>query len=157
MTKEELRDYGVKVTQASRTELLVLTYDLTIRYIEDAIEELQAGNDKEFRNCLKHARAFINELSSALDMQYKVSANLLSLYIFMDKVIVKADIRKETDELIRIIQMLKKLQNAFEEAKKSDASGPVMENTQQVYAGLTYSKSALNEDIYLDSNRGFTV
>ena len=157
MTKEELKDYGIKVTQASRTELIVIMYELTIRYIEDAVKAIGKGNEEEFRSDLKHAKSFISQLSASLDMKYEISVNLLSLYVFMNKVMVRAEINKETDELDRITQMLKKLRAAFNEVKKTDSSGPVMENTQQVYAGLTYNKSSLSENMYSDYNRGFTV
>ena len=53
--------------------------------------------------------------------------------------------------------MLVKLANSFRRIKKDDKSGPVMENTQQLYSGLTYSKTSLNEDMYGDVNRGFKV
>ena len=157
MTKEELKDYGIKVTQASRAGLISLTFDLAIRYLEEAVEEHKKGNDEEFRNCLCKSKAFINELSASLDMQYEISVRLLSLYIFIYKAMVKADIKKDASELVRIIEMLKKLRDAFEEAGKNTSQEPVMENTQRLYAGLTYSKTSLNEEIYSDTNRGFTV
>lgn len=37
------------------------------------------------------------------------------------------------------------MKESFEEIAKQDTSGPVMENSQQVYAGLTYGKGSLNE------------
>ena len=157
MTKEELKDYGIKVTQASRAGLISLTFDLAIRYLEEAVEKKKKGNDEEFRNCLCKSKAFINELSASLDMQYEISVRLLSLYIFIYKAMVKADIKKDATELVRIIEMLKKLRDAFEEAGKNTSQEPVMENTQRLYAGLTYSKTSLNEEIYSDTNRGFTV
>lgn len=157
VTKQELKDYGVKVTQASRTGLIVIMYEITAKYLSDACECFEAGDIDEFRFNLRKAKAFINELSSSLDMRYPVSGNLFSLYMFMNNALVRADIRKDISETERIIGMLKKLQAAFAEAGKEDDSGPMMENTQQVYAGLTYSKSSLNEDMYSNGNRGFTV
>lgn len=157
MTKQELNDYGVKVTQASRTGLIVLMYEITVKYLSDACECFRAGDTDEFRFNLRKAKAFINELSGSLDMSYPVSGNLLALYMFMNNALVRADIRRDISETERIIGMLQKLQAAFAEASKEDASGPLMENTQQVYAGLTYSKSSLNENMYSNGNRGFTV
>lgn len=34
---------------------------------------------------------------------------------------------------------------SFEQVAKEDHSGPVMEHSQQLYAGLTYGKGTLNE------------
>jgi len=55
--------------------------------------------------------------------------------------------------------VLKKLLIGFEGVSKEDHSGPMMRNTQQLYAGLTYGKGKLNET-YIDlnsRNRGFTA
>ena len=75
----------------------------------------------------------------------------------MIKVLVRADIRKETEELISVREMLVELRRAFIEVNKSDNSGMMMQNTQQVYAGLTYSRTSLNENMYSDVNRGYKV
>jgi flagellar protein FliS len=49
------------------------------------------------------------------------------------------------------------LKKGFVEVAKQDTRGPVMENTQQVYAGLTYGRNALNEVLVNanESSRGF--
>jgi flagellar protein FliS len=55
--------------------------------------------------------------------------------------------------------VIEKLRVGFEGIKNQDMSGPVMQNVQQVYAGLTYGKGKLNET-YLnaqDYNRGFNA
>ena len=55
--------------------------------------------------------------------------------------------------------MIKGLKESFEEVAKQDGSGPVMENTQQVYAGLTYGRDSLSEVTMYGNmaNRGFRV
>ena len=53
---------------------------------------------------------------------------------------------------------MRRLYGAFVEAAKQDQSEPVMKNTQQVYAGMTYARCALNEDFVDNGNqRGFLV
>ena len=47
-------------------------------------------------------------------------------------------------------EVMGKLKDAFIEVAKEDDSAPVMENTQQLYAGLTYGKGALNEVLLSD-------
>ena len=56
-------------------------------------------------------------------------------------------------------EVMTKLKEAFEEVAKQDTSGPLMENTQQVYAGLTYGKGSLNEVLISgdEYNRGYRV
>ena len=60
-------------------------------------------------------------------------------------------------EIVR--EVMGKLKEAFIKVAKQDNSAPVMKNTQQVYAGLTYGKGSLNEVLLTgnDSNRGYRV
>ena len=157
MTKSELRAYAMRVSQASRTELIVIMYEVAIKYIDDAVAALNNGDIEGYRQNLKKSKAFVNELASVLDMKYDVSLNLLSLYTFMNKAMVRADITLKTDELIRVRGMLDKLRISFVHVSATDDSAPMMKNVQQVYAGLTYGKGYLNETM-LDNNitgRGF--
>ena len=61
------------------------------------------------------------------------------------------------ENLNAIIRIRQKLKDSFQEEAKEDLSGAVMENTQSVYAGLTYGKNSLNEVLMNDheGSRGF--
>ena len=56
-------------------------------------------------------------------------------------------------------EIFEKLLIGYKKVSEEDTSGPVMKNTQQVYAGLTYGRGTLNE-MYVNGNearRGFMV
>ena len=155
MTNQEINVFSRKITNASKSQLVVIMYEVAIKYIDDGIEAVKNNEVDSYRLNLKRSKAVINELISVLDMTQNISLELRRLYVFMVGVLVKADIRMETEELIRVREMLKELMRAFSIVSKSDGSGPLMENTQAVYAGLTYSKDSLNENMYSDVNRGY--
>lgn len=157
MTSQEIRDYSLRISQSSRTGLVVIMYEMAVKYIDDGVAALKSDGVSEFRVNIKRAKSVLNELVSSLDMKYEISYELRNLYVFMIKVLVRADIRKETEELMSIREMLVELRRAFIEVNKSDNSGMMMQNTQQVYAGLTYSRTSLNENMYSDVNRGYKV
>ena len=50
---------------------------------------------------------------------------------------------------------MKRLHASFVEVAKQDTSGPLMENIQHVYAGITYGKNDLVENCISDAQRGF--
>lgn len=159
MTKSEINGYAMRVSQASKSELIVIMYEVAIKYIDDGLEAISQNNVDEFRQNIKKAKSFVNELASVLDLKYPVSANLLSLYTYMNNVMVKADITLRTDDLIRIKAMLQKLHAAFVEVSRQDNTKPLMSNVQQVYSGLTYSRNSLNDSYasVADLNRGYKV
>jgi len=157
MTKEEINGYSYRVTQASRTELVVIMYDVALNYLSDSMNYYGNENIESFRDEIKKAKRVINELTSVLDMKYNISLELMRLYIYMNNVLVRSSIRKEVDELKVVMSMLEKLRSSFEKVSEHDNSGPMMKNTQQVYAGLTYSNGGLNEYHDQTAKRGFTV
>lgn len=159
MTKSEINAYTMRVAQASKSELIVIMYEMAVKYIDDGTEALQAGNVQEFRVNIKRAKAVVNELASVLDLRFSVSSNLLALYTYMNNVMVKSDITLKTDDLIRVRAMLEKLHTAFGKVSEQDNTEPFMKNVQQVYSGLTYSRNSLNESYAnaSDLKRGYRV
>lgn len=159
MTKSEINAYTMRVAQASKSELIVIMYEMAVKYIDDGTEALQAGNVQEFRVNIKRAKAVVNELASVLDLRFSVSSNLLALYTYMNNVMVKSDVTLKTDDLIRVRAMLEKLHTAFGKVSEQDNTEPLMKNVQQVYSGLTYSRNSLNESYAnaSDLKRGYRV
>ena len=126
MTDEKKQQYTLKISQASRTQLVVILYEMTLDYLKEAEDA--------------------------------VSGNLLQLYLFADRMLIQADARQDAALLKEPEDMVRKLKDAYETISEQDDSGAVMENTQAVYAGLTYGRGALNESLAdQGSSRGFRV
>jgi flagellar protein FliS len=157
MKKEAIQAFAARVTQASKSELIVILYEMILEEITEAKEAYAAENLTVFDKELKQAQKYVNELIVALDFQYTVSYDLVSLYLYVNKRIITAIIKRNPVSLDSAESVLKKLLTGFEGVSKEDKSGPMMRNTQQLYAGLTYGKGKLNET-YIDPsnrNRGF--
>lgn len=147
MTKEQLKEYSLKVTQSNKSQLVVVTYEIILQYLEEALDYYKEGKREEFFFSCKKAKQFIENLSSSLDMTYEISGNLSAIYHFCSSSLAK-NIIKGTDENIdRVMQMLKDLQGSFEQIALQDNSKAVMQKDSQVYAGLTYGKGTLNETV----------
>ena len=93
---------------------------------------------------------------SVLDYKYAISRNLLSLYEFVQRKLVSSDIGGEDRGIDDAAKVISGLRESYAKIASQDESGSVMENSQTVYAGLTYGKGSLNEMNMSDgSNRGF--
>lgn len=157
MKKDAIQAYTVKITQASKSELIVILYEMILTEITEAREGYVSGNQEVFDKELKRAQKYVSELMYVLDYHYPISLDLLSLYLYINKCIIIAIVKKNPFSLESAEVVLNKLLVGFEGVSKKDTSGPMMRNTQQLYAGLTYGKSKLNET-YIDPNnssRGF--
>lgn len=157
MNKDAIKAFTVRVTQASRSELTVILYEMVLTELKEAREAFEKNDMSIFDKELKLAQKYINELQATLDYRYAISYDLLSLYLYVNKRIIQAILRRIPDTLDSAESVMNKLLVGFKGVRESDTSGPVMRNTQQLYAGLTYGKGYLKET-FIDpsnNNRGF--
>ena len=157
MTKEQIQEYTLKITRANRSELIVIVYDLAIGYIESAIKAYDSHDMEAFSANSRYANKCVGDLLEALDFNYEPAYPLMRIYVFISKQISLAPIKKDKGTLEIALRQLKKLRKSFEDIAAQDDSEPLMENTQDVYAGLTYGRGSLNENVGGSQNRGFKV
>jgi flagellar protein FliS len=159
MQKEAVQAFTARITQASKSELIVILYEMILMEIKEAEEAFEREDMEVFDKELKQAQKYLGELMAALDYRYKLAYELANLYQYVNERIINAMIRKKPDSLESAVSVLQKLLTGFEGVSREDTSGPMMRNTQQLYAGLTYGKGTLNET-YIDpndGNRGFII
>ena len=157
MKKELIQEFSMRITQASRSELIVIMYEVILKDIEYAKEAFAEGDIATYEKELAHAGRFVNELMATLDYSIGLSYHLMSLYIFANKELTAAKVQKQPELLESIAEIFEKLLAGYQKVSEEDTSGPMMKNTQQVYAGLTYGRGTLNE-MYVninESRRGF--
>jgi flagellar protein FliS len=158
MTNETKQAFTRRITKANRTQLVVVVYDMFLEYINDAKEAKQSSDMHEFGRSLELARGCIADLRQNLNFEYEISKNLFSIYSYCDRQLANDIYNGNTDNLTAVCDMIKKLRKSFYELSLTDKSEPLMENTQEVYAGLTYGKNDINETLVNPRlSRGFTV
>ena len=153
MTSEAKKEFTIRISQANKSGLIVILYEMYLAYLKDAINN--PDDRAVFREGIRKARGCINELMNSLDFTYELSYLLLRLYIYVNKEMAAADVRGSSDQLLACRKIIEELLSAYREVSRLDTSAPVMENAQTVYAGLTYGKGKLTESLSNEGNRGF--
>lgn len=158
MKKEKIQEFTLRISRANKTELIIILYDMTLTYLHDSLRELNHGNKKEFKWNIDRAKECIDELLNSLRMEYELAATLKALYYFYKRELATASVQQNKEKIVSVIKMLEELKGSYEKISPQDTSDPIMENTQEVYAGLTYGKSSLNVDLSHQSiDRGFRI
>lgn len=176
MKKDDIQTFSYRISQANRTDLVVITLDMAIQYIKDAKEDQDINS---YRQNLRNAKRVIDTLISSLDMSYDISSQLFDVYMVVERYIISASSRRPEPEgstlkpegitakpedsmagYMKLLEscerMLTMLRKSFYEVSKMDDSTPLMQNTQQVYAGLTYSNGGgASEMLDAGANRGY--
>lgn len=155
MNKEKQKEFTRRIAQANKTELTVIVYDIILEEISDARAAHIFGDIDAYRLAMKRAQRYLCELMTTLDFSYGIAVNLMRLYEYVQRVLVKCDIAGITDNLDSAENVIKGLRSSFAAIAPSDKTGPVMYNTEPVYAGLTYGKGDLNETDLSTNSRGF--
>lgn len=158
MTDTEIKEYTRRISQSNPTEIVVITYEIIINYIESAVKSDREGDMENMVNNLKKAKQFVNDLSSNLNFQYALSMDLMKLYRFSNTSLMNAIIKKNTDGLDIVVNIMRSLCESFTEVAKSDNRGPVINSSNQVFAGLTYgNNSQLTEYCYSFDKNGYLM
>lgn len=158
MTDELKKEFTLKITQANATELIVILYDMILVYIKEAKEFWEKGNKEGYLRSLQKIRNCIGELMESLNSEYEMARNMYSLYVFFLKELVKAEKNEKGISYVECIKpMIESLRNAYNTVASENKTGPLMQNTQTVYAGLTYGKKDVNVNLEQLSNRGFRI
>ncbi len=158
MTKEMKQIFTRRITQANRTQLVVILYDMILTYLKDAAAAQEVGCSQEFKKDMQCARNCISELRGSLDFNYDLSRNLFAIYAFADRELAHDMQGISAQQLSQITGMFQKLRDAYHTISKEDQSQPVMENAQDVYAGFTYGRTDVNESLsHYGSARGYCV
>lgn len=157
MEKSKLQEFAARVTQANRSELVVVIYEAVLASIAEGKRCLAEEQIEEARLEISRARSLITELMGSLDMQYGISHYLRQLYIFAYHELCHGIAMRQPELFDHASDIFEKLLPSFQEVAKQDDSEAVMQNVQTIYAGLTYGRGTLNETVgvEVDTNRGF--
>jgi flagellar protein FliS len=158
MTRESKQDYTRRIVAANRTQLVVILYDMLLCYLNECREYLNSGKEEELSESIRKARGCVNELMMSLNLEYPLAANLMQLYCYAIRKIVHIQPRHEEEAISQLEHMFRTLSDAYSQAAAADKSAPVMDNSQSVYAGLTYGKNTLTENMTdPGTDRGFRI
>lgn len=152
------QDFTRRLSQCNSGEMIVIMYEILFAYMDDAKKAYAGDRHDEMKEAVRKSQNVLDELIHSLDFTYDLSANLYALYVYCKNELARTMYQNGLDGLEEAEKILRRLYRSFSEVAKQDTSEPIMQNTQQVYAGMTYAKGVLNEN-YMDEDnqRGFFV
>lgn len=156
MRDELKKEFTRRITQANPVSMITILYDMTSVYLKDAKAALAKERKNQFVQEIHHAQDCLMELLNSLNVKYEPAPALRELYLYMHRELARAIISSSEEPLVQPESILTKLRDAYLELEKTGSFEPVMDNAQQIYAGLTYGKHSLVESIAQPvNNRGF--
>ena len=161
MDAKTKRDFANRIENATPMQLTVINYELLLFFMDEA--SVAAAGTPECAAALESARAAIAELHAALDMDIEFSKDLGNLYLFVNKCLIHASMKRNDDEknaqLAEARGIVAELHEAWQTLNADEGLYQrLLGSDQKVFAGLTYGKGGKLEEYQdFDPNRGYKV
>jgi flagellar protein FliS len=107
-----------KVMTASPAELTLMLYEGAIKFCNIAIMAIEKNDIQKSNLNIIKAENIIMELRSTLDMKYPVSEQLDSIYDYIYRCLVEANIKKDKDQVENALSLIRELRDTWKEAMK---------------------------------------
>ena len=103
------------VTTQNRGRLIVMLYDGTIKFLRQAIADIERSDFAAKGKNIARAQDILYELNTVLDVEKggQIAQNLRSLYNFMQRHLSEANLRKDPQMIREVIGMLEELNQSW--------------------------------------------
>jgi len=99
-------------------KLLLMLYDGAIKKLEKAKKAVDAKDMSCAHEEIIKVQDIMVELMSTLDMRYDIAGHLYSLYDYLHRRLVEANVKKDIDILNEVQGFMEELQGAWQQAAK---------------------------------------
>lgn len=106
------------ITTQSRGHMIVMLYDGAVKFLNQAIKQIDTGDDGNAADKAEYitkATNIINELNAILDVEAggDIATDLRRLYQFMIRHLIQANIRNDTRMIREVIDLLEDLNEGW--------------------------------------------
>lgn len=105
-----------QVYTTPQEKLFLMLYDGAIKFCRQAKLAIQKKEIEEAGKCLVKSQRIIEELMNSLNMDYDIAENLYSLYDYMYRRLVQANVKKDQDIIDEVTGFLTELRETWAEA-----------------------------------------
>lgn len=113
-----------QVTTASPGELTLMLYNGCIKFMKQALIDLDNNDFMAKNESIKKAQNIIDELIITLKMDYEISKSLKALYVFINEQLFNANIKKDAGSIQIGIELVTELRDTWAEALKIVKANP---------------------------------
>lgn len=104
-----------KVMMASPAELTLMLYEGAIKFCNIAIMGIEQNDIEKAHNNIKKAEKIIQYLRETLDMKYPVAQEFENIYVYLERRLVEANIKKNKEILEEVCEHLRSVRDTWKE------------------------------------------
>ncbi|MGE6630215.1 flagellar export chaperone FliS [Bacillus sp. NPDC077027] len=111
------------IETATPAELTLMLYEGCLKFIKLARYAMDQNNTEMRNQNLKKAQNIIQELNVTLDRSYEVSKSMASMYDYIYRRLIDANLKNESEILDEVEQYVIDFRDAWKEVIQSDRKG----------------------------------
>lgn len=104
------------VNTSTPQELVLMLYNGLIKFLNLSVQAIENKELENAHNNIIKAQRIIEEFMATLDMDYDISKNLYSLYDYMHRRLIDANIRKDKEILEEVLGFARELRDTWAQA-----------------------------------------
>lgn len=108
-----------KVMTATPAELTLMLYEGAIKFVNKAIMSIEKKDIMGAHNNLMKTQRIIEELRASLDHKYPVAKEFDTVYDYILRRLVEANIKKDKDILEEVLEHLRTMRDTWKEVMKN--------------------------------------
>ena len=108
-----------KVMTATPAELTLMLYEGAITFVNKAIMSIEKDDVMGAHNNLMKTQRIIEELRASLDHKYPVAKEFDTVYEYILRRLVEANIKKDKDILEEVLEHLRTMRDTWKEVMKN--------------------------------------
>lgn len=108
-----------KVMTATLAELTLMLYEGAIKFVNKAIMSIEKDDVMGAHNNLMKTQRIIEELRASLDHKYPVAKEFDTVYEYILRRLVEANIKKDKDILEEVLEHLRTMRDTWKEVMKN--------------------------------------
>ncbi len=108
-----------KVMTATPAELTLMLYEGAIKFVNKAIMSIEKDDVMGAHNNLMKTQRIIEELRASMDHKYPVAKEFDTVYEYILRRLVEANIKKDKDILEEVLEHLRTMRDTWKEVMKN--------------------------------------
>lgn len=107
-----------KIMMASPAELTLILYESAIKFCNMAITGVDRKDIEKAHNNIVKVEKIIQYLRETLNMKYQVAEEFENIYVYLDRRLVEANIKKDKEILEEICEHLRSVRDTWKEVMR---------------------------------------
>lgn len=117
-----------KILTATPAELTLMLYEGAIKFCNIAIMGIEQDDVQKAHDNIVKVQKIIDEFRATLDMKYPVAQDFDRVYVYIQKRLIDANIKKDKEILEEVLTHLREMRNTWKEVMHTanEAKQPTM-------------------------------